>query len=136
MQDIEIKITSDGSATLYVPALDEHYHSVNGAIQESEHVFIEAGLKQIKKENLSVLEIGFGTGLNAFLTIIEGQKLNKTVSYSALELYPVSETIIKNLNYPGLISGENQKLFSLLHTAAWNEPVPVTPFFCIEKEAD
>ena len=66
-------ITADNSPTLYVPELDEHYHSVNGAIQESMHVFINAGFKQIKKDKINILEIGFGTALNTLLTLTENK---------------------------------------------------------------
>ena len=70
----EIKTTSDGSHTLYVPHLDEHYHSIHGAIQESRHVFIESGIKSLFKSPIKVLEVGFGTGLNALLTALWSNK--------------------------------------------------------------
>ena len=66
--------TDDGSHSLFVPELEEHYHSTKGAIQESKHVFIEAGFNFLKNNNIAVLEIGLGTGLNAFLTLLESQK--------------------------------------------------------------
>ena len=67
-----LQLTADGSYTLYIPEMDEHYHSVNGAIQESEHIFIGAGLRAMEKPDIRILEIGFGTGLNALLTYGSG----------------------------------------------------------------
>ena len=74
----ELQLTADGSHTLFIPEMDEHYHSVNGAIQESRHVFIETGLKTMPKKEIRGLEIGFGTGLNAFLTWLETEKSGQT----------------------------------------------------------
>ena len=85
--------TDDGSHSLYVPELNEHYHSTKGAIQESKHIFIEAGLKFLQKAEIKILEIGFGTGLNAFLTYLEGDKKGIQIDYTGLEKYPLSKTI-------------------------------------------
>jgi tRNA U34 5-methylaminomethyl-2-thiouridine-forming methyltransferase MnmC len=99
---IEFKLSGDGSHTLFVPGLNEHYHSTFGAIAESRHIFINAGLNFVRQSSSSVkiLEIGFGTGLNAFLTFIEtiGQELK--IDYTAIELYPLKEDIYSKLNYP------------------------------------
>ena len=84
----ELRKTHDGSSTLFVPELDEHYHSIHGALQESLHVFIEAGLKSRSGDNISILEIGFGTGLNAWLTAIESVSSNQQIRYTSLEKYP------------------------------------------------
>jgi tRNA U34 5-methylaminomethyl-2-thiouridine-forming methyltransferase MnmC len=108
----KIITTEDGSHTLFVPELNEHYHSVNGAIQESKHVFIDTGFKYFLEKNINqddqksinILEIGFGTGLNAFLTLIESQKLNVNVFYQSVELYPVSIKEAEKLNYFELIN--------------------------------
>ena len=77
----ELQQTADGSHTLFIPEMDEHYHSVNGAVQESRHVFIEAGLHHQAKKDITVFEIGFGTGLNAFLTLLDAEENNRSVNY-------------------------------------------------------
>lgn len=86
----EILITSDGSHTLFVPEIDECYHSTHGAIQESRHIFIETALKQHSKTELNVLEVGFGTGLNALLALVEAERSGKIIHYCTLEKYPVA----------------------------------------------
>jgi tRNA U34 5-methylaminomethyl-2-thiouridine-forming methyltransferase MnmC len=135
--DSELILTEDGSNTLYVPEIDECYHSSHGAIQESMHIFIEAGLKQSKKHEINILEIGFGTGLNAFLTLIEAEKSQKTIHFISLELYPVEFEKALKLNYSDLISPEFKEIFEKLHTSPWNETVQISPFFSLKKvEAD
>jgi tRNA U34 5-methylaminomethyl-2-thiouridine-forming methyltransferase MnmC len=111
--------TSDGSNTLYNEKYNEHYHSINGAIQESVHVFIESGFKQVKKQNISILEIGFGTGLNCFLTYIESKQREKQINYTAIELYPITEFEIKALNYGSLLQHED--FYTAMHACQWNE---------------
>ena len=105
--NFNLLITEDGSHTLFVPEIDECYHSTHGAIQESRHIFIEAGLKQCVKSEINVLEIGFGTGLNAFLTMIEAEKIGKRICYTSLEKYPVNIENIFQLNYPKEIATAN-----------------------------
>lgn len=134
MHLLEIETTADGSHTLYFPEMDEHYHSVNGAMQESEHVYLNAGLNHWLTENkeatkVHVLELGFGTGLNAMLTNRLAEEKQISVLYTTLEKYPLSETIYSKLNY-----GHS---CSLLHQAAWNLPQEINPFFTLHKiEAD
>ncbi len=133
----ELIITEDGSHTLFVPAIDECYHSTHGAVQESKHIFIEAALKQCAKTEISVLEIGFGTGLNAFLTMIEAERSDKKVRYTSLEKYPVEVEKALQLNYPELLSIENRDSFELLHTSVWDEEVQIEANFWLTKiEAD
>ncbi len=115
--------TSDGSHTLFVPELEEHYHSIHGAIQESKHVFIEAGLRFLNKTNVSILEIGFGTGLNALLTCIDGQKNARKIIYDTIELYPLSSEEIKQLNYGKILGGNAQDFFTKIHNADWDKTV-------------
>src|SRR5450756_2550867 len=100
--NIEITRTQDGSNTLYLADLDEHYHSTFGAIQESMHVFIRSGFDFCSKSEIRILEIGLGTGLNCFLTRMAGRDSGKAVQYFALEKYPLPARILENLNY-----GEN-----------------------------
>jgi len=129
----ELLITEDGSHTLFVPAIDECYHSTHGAVQESRHIFIEAGLKQCIKPDIRVLEIGFGTGLNAFLTLIEAERSLKQIHYTSLELYPVEVEKALQLNYPEELASDKRALFELLHTAPWNTEIQISPFFTLEK---
>ena len=129
----ELLITEDGSNTLYVPEIDECYHSSHGAIQESRHIFIEAGLKQCRKSEINVLEVGFGTGLNAFLTMIEAERSGKQIQYVSLEKYPVETEKALRLNYPEELSPEKRSFFELMHISAWNEKIQITPFFSLEK---
>lgn len=131
--EIILEETKDGSHTLYVPAMDEHYHSVNGACQESMHVFIDAGLHQIQVELINILEVGFGTGLNAFLTLLEAEKTNQTIHYTSLELYPLSDEVVFHLNYGKMIAPEKADLFIKLHQAEWGREVQITPNFYLRK---
>lgn len=129
----ELLITSDGSHTLFVPEIDESYHSTHGAIQESRHIFIEAGLKQCTKSEISVLEIGFGTGLNAFLTLLEAEKCNQKIHFTTLEMYPVSVEKALQLNYPEELAQEDRANFEKMHTSTWNEEIQITPYFTLNK---
>jgi tRNA U34 5-methylaminomethyl-2-thiouridine-forming methyltransferase MnmC len=129
----ELKITEDGSHTLFVPEIDECYHSTHGAIQESRHIFIEAGLKQCIKHEVRVFEIGFGTGLNAFLTLLEAEGSNKKIHYTTFEKYPVEIEKAIQLNYPEEIAPDKKQLFEQLHTSPWNEEIRITPYFTLKK---
>ena len=91
----ELKQTADGSFTLFIPEVEETYHSTHGAVQESMHVFIENGLKACDKEEIRILEVGLGTGLNAMLTL---QHATKKIHYCALEPYPLSKEILEELS--------------------------------------
>lgn len=128
----ELIITSDGSHTVYVPELKEHYHSVHGAIQESTHIFIESGLKFSKAEPVNILEVGFGTGLNALLTAIESARTHRTINYTALEKYPLEEDIIGQLNY-GYLAGNNE-LFGVIHSSLWNRMIEISNSFRLQKQ--
>lgn len=129
----EIEITADGSHTLFVPSMDEHYHSVNGAQTEAEHIYINYGLRKSEASPLHVLEIGFGTGLNAFLTILEAQKIDKKVRYTSLELYPLSVETVRQLNYASTICPEKSELYYDLHRASWNEWIEINDEFSLLK---
>jgi tRNA U34 5-methylaminomethyl-2-thiouridine-forming methyltransferase MnmC len=124
-----IQSTADGSHTLFLPEIDEHYHSINGAIQESQHVYIAAGLNQCSKDTVCVLELGFGTGLNALLTALEAVKSNRKVVYTAIEKFPLPGEIIHQLNYSEL----NPTLFQSLHQAEWETPVVINASFILHK---
>ncbi len=133
MDELEIINTSDGSHTLRNNELNETYHSVHGAIQESQYVFIRHGLQYYHETTnateISVLEIGFGTGLNAFLTAQYAAEHHVHVRFTSLETYPLQKELWTRLNY----AGEERHLFEALHAAPWDSEVPVTPFFAIEK---
>jgi len=129
----KLKLTEDGSHTLFVPEIDECYHSTHGAIQESRHIFIEAGLKQCPKKEIRILEIGFGTGLNAFLTLLEAEKSEKIIRYTTLELYPVEMETALLLNYPDELAHGKRQDFEKMHTVEWNIEIPVTPYFMLKK---
>lgn len=129
----ELQQTADGSHTLFIPEMDEHYHSVNGAVQESRHVFIEAGLHHHMGKELVVFEIGFGTGLNAFLTLLDAEKNGRVVNYYSIELYPLDPGLVQALNYGEVVCPEKKELFRALHAAAWNQEVAITERFTLHK---
>ncbi len=135
MQKIEKITTEDGSHSFYVPQIDEHYHSHKGAIQESQHIFIGEGLLKHPKRDLNILEVGFGTGLNAFLTYITAPKHKKRVRYVGLEKYPLGCSHIQNLNYAELIDSGERETFERLHTVEWNQSVQISDFFELKKRS-
>jgi len=129
--------TTDGSCTLYNSDLEEHYHSINGSIQESEHVFINAGLRYIALDKIKIFEVGFGTGLNAFLSYMESLKSGLQIEYSGIEKYPVEKSLVNELNYSQLISPENHNIFIKLHECEWNKKIEISENFRFVKiEAD
>lgn len=132
---IEVIETADGSKTLYVPELKEHYHSVNGAVQESDHVFIQAGLSQLSKPEIKIFELGFGTGLNALLSLDFAIENKKKIIYTAIERDPLSDEIISRLDYFRFIKNSDQaeSMFSKLHLAPWEEETVIVPGFILEK---
>ncbi|PTM10787.1 MAG: SAM-dependent methyltransferase [Bacteroidetes bacterium] len=129
--------TADGSKTIQIEDWDEQYHSKHGAIQEAQHVFIKEGLHHYLELNqtkeISILEIGFGTGLNSFLTLLEAQTSNINYNYNGVEGYPVSMDEIKQLNYVELISSENEFMFDKLHSVSWETEFEITPNFKLTK---
>lgn len=140
-----IERTDDGSATLFVPELNEHYHSTKGARTESQHIFIDMGLKASTSVSPRILEIGFGTGLNAWLTLEEAERSGRNVYYTGLELYPLEWQMIEQLGYISdneqlMIDGESKpaiELFRQLHISPWEEEVRLSPHFTLRKvEAD
>lgn len=132
----EIITTADGSKTIFIPDWDENYHSKHGALQEALHVFIEAGLifKQQEKQDLKILEIGFGTGLNAILTAIYTAKENLEVEYHGLEAFPVSAEEIAALDYASLDAIKyNVDTYNKLHNSDWNVLNQIAPSFSLKK---
>ena len=129
----QLILTEDGSHTLLVPEIDESYHSTHGAIQESRHIFINAGLKQCATPEIRVLEIGFGTGLNAFLTLLEAEKRKIKIHYTSLEHYPLDVEKALQLNYAEQLNANKKADFELLHTCEWNKETAISEYFYIEK---
>lgn len=129
----QIQQTQDGSRTIYVPQMDEHYHSVKGALAESRHIFIEMGLKHSNAPAPRVLEIGFGTGLNAFLTLLHANEQQQHIHYTTLELYPLSLEMVQQMDYPTLICPKQSEAFYAMHQCAWNQPIEISPYYIIEK---
>ena len=127
----EVEITADGSATIYVPHLDEHYHSVKGALTESLHIFRNCAFlyHSPSSQPLRVLEIGFGTGLNAVVTAMATTK-DRKAHYISLELYPIEAQLIEKLNYGEMVDND---LLMALHQAQWNAPQVISPTFTLEK---
>lgn len=130
---LNLKFSNDGSHTVYSDAFKETYHSVNGAVTESMHVFIEAGFNQIQKSKVNILEIGFGTGLNAFLSLLESEKNGIEVTYDTLELYPVGEEVYLSLNYPKTLGLSREEAFKRMHTSAWSEWIAISERFYLQK---
>ena len=129
----EIQLTADGSHTLFVPHLNEHYHSINGAIQESKHVYIDAGLNQCVKIKPEVLEFGFGTGLNALLTCYEANINNKVTRYTTIEKYPLNDSIYSLLNYEEFLPEDYASIFRKIHGCNWETQVNISPYFSMRK---
>ena len=133
MPEIQFKETHDGSKTLYRPDINETYHSIHGALQESLHVFIKMGLDEFKGQNINILEIGFGTGLNAWLTLLNKPK-NQEINYTSLETIPLNKEITNQLNYHLLVKNENAKeAFIKIHNADWNMFIEIEKGFNVNK---
>ncbi len=124
---IELQLSDDGSHTIFVPELNEHYHSTRGAVQEALYVYIERGLQACEKNPCTVLEIGFGTGLNALLSAIDAIEHKRKVHYVSYEKFPLPAEIIAQLNYTQFVAPRYATLFEQIHNAPWNERVEVTP---------
>lgn len=130
----EIIQTLDGSTTIHLKEWDECYHSKHGAIQEAQHVFIKNGLSLFPNQSVSILEIGFGTGLNAFISFLESSKLNQSINYVGVEAYPVNATEVLAMNYVDELNAKSQKeVFEKMHESKWNEKIELTAEFELIK---
>lgn len=130
----EIIQTLDGSTTIHLKEWDECYHSKHGAIQEAQHVFIKNGLSLFLNQSVSILEIGFGTGLNAFISFLESSKLNQSINYVGVEAYPVNATEVLAMNYVDELNAKSQKeVFEKMHESKWNEKIELTAEFKLTK---
>ncbi len=131
----ELVITKDGSHTIFVPELNEHYHSVFGAIQESRHVFIKEGLTYTNRKSVAIFEVGLGTGLNAILTLLEAIQNNLQIEYNAIEKYPLDIKTIYQLNYPELLklNEQEKELFYKIHNTEWDKKTELNKNFRFTK---
>jgi tRNA U34 5-methylaminomethyl-2-thiouridine-forming methyltransferase MnmC len=130
----KVIVTADGSSTIHLSEWDENYHSKHGAIQEAKHVFIKSGLSLFSNANISILEIGFGTGLNSFITFLEAEKFNLEVDYVGVEAYPVSADEIKYLNYvEQLEASDFEAVFAKMHQQKWELKTEISPVFSLTK---
>ncbi|WP_340074628.1 tRNA (5-methylaminomethyl-2-thiouridine)(34)-methyltransferase MnmD [Leptobacterium sp. I13] len=132
----KIITTGDGSTTIHIAGWNEQYHSKHGAINEAYHVFIDNGLALLEGQRpVSILEIGFGTGLNAFVTFLEAEKRGLTINYTGIEAYPVAESEWRALNYPEQLGiPDYETIFEHLHKCLWEESHAITSFFNLTKQ--
>lgn len=130
----EIIQTSDGSTTIHIPEWKESYHSKHGAIQEANHVFIKNGLSLFEGRDIAIMEIGFGTGLNAFITFLESSKLKQDIDYVGVEAYPVSNEELAAMNYVAELGvSSQQSTFNLMHQSNWEEKCIIDGHFDLTK---
>jgi tRNA U34 5-methylaminomethyl-2-thiouridine-forming methyltransferase MnmC len=131
----EIIKTLDGSTSIHLPDWNESYHSKHGAIQEAQHVFIKNGLDLVHKETVSILEIGFGTGLNALITLLEAEKKALSINYTGIEAYPVSIEEVAGMNYLQELNALKYKeQFLKMHDANWEQKIQLTDHFLLTKK--
>ena len=126
-------LTEDGSTTLFIPELNEHYHSIHGAVQESMHIFIREGYEQIRNFPACIFEAGFGTGLNAFLTFLVSEKEGRSIHYSAIEKYPLEDHLVRLLNYPEKTDPAKAEVFQAIHNAPWCHDIRISEHFTLHK---
>jgi tRNA U34 5-methylaminomethyl-2-thiouridine-forming methyltransferase MnmC len=132
----QIVNTEDGSHTIFVPELNEHYHSVHGAVQESTHIFINSGFEFCKANPMFILEIGFGTGLNALLTAMRSESGTRKVHYTSIEKYPIGHKIVDSLNHYKYAGDGGVEIFHMIHSAPWTHSVKISKNFYLKKIED
>jgi len=125
--------TGDGSHTIYVPELNEHYHSVHGAVQESEHIFIKNGYRAFSGEKIRIFEVGFGTGLNCLLTASECLRDKRDVTYTTIEKFPLGENTLESLNHFRYLDMDYEESLRQVYKAAWNKPVRIFTNLLLHK---
>ena len=130
----EIIQTLDGSTTIHISEWDECYHSKHGAIQEARHVFIKNGLSLFQNQKIAILEIGFGTGLNAFITLLEAKKMQQTIDYVGVEAYPISADEVLKMNYvTELEATQESAIFDMMHESNWEKKNVLNDDFTLTK---
>jgi tRNA U34 5-methylaminomethyl-2-thiouridine-forming methyltransferase MnmC len=125
--------TSDGSDTIFIPELSEHYHSIHGAVQESTFIFIKNGFEVCEADPLNIFEVGFGTGLNALMTAIKSRVGTREVNYTSVDKYPLDEKIISSLNHHYFAGENGREIFNLIHSSLWNISVNICKNFNLRK---
>jgi tRNA U34 5-methylaminomethyl-2-thiouridine-forming methyltransferase MnmC len=129
----DLIFTKDGSHTIFLPELNEHYHSVHGAIRESLHVYIHSGFDHHPIKNVKVLEVGFGTGLNVLLTLKQAMEEKRKVIYHTIDKFILPEELTGKLNYDTLIGEMVSGWFQMIHVSPWNREIPISDFFTLMK---
>lgn len=129
---VELRETNDGSHTLFIPELNENYHSHHGAIQEARHVFINEGLIPLLNKNypINILEVGWGTGLNCLLSCLFSE--NKSIKYTGIEAFPIVQTLHEALNYVMYLENSSE-IFERLIMASWDKETKITNDFTLKK---
>lgn len=131
----KIITTGDGSKTIQIQEWNEQYHSIHGAVNEAYHVFIDKGLSYLKNKQIAILEIGFGTGLNALITMVECEKNRQKVNYTGIEAYPITAEELVQLDYIDTLGVDSFKqAFDNMHRSSWEEKTVLTSYFTIEKQ--
>lgn len=138
----EIITTADGSSTIFLPDWNEQYHSTHGAIQEAYHVFIKHGLQHIVQTKpelvtavINILEVGFGTGLNTFITYLEGKKLKLNIDYVGVEGYPITLEEFLALNYNAQLKvDKTEDVYKKIHQASWEIKQDISKTFKLTKQ--
>lgn len=132
----QIVKTNDGSVSIYLEEMDEHYHSKHGAIAESEHIFVKNGLEASRQTNkLIIFEVGMGTGLNVLTSYLTAQHLQKEVLFHTIEAFPVELNEVEQLNYTEEL-GLDRALLDELHNSNWNEKLRLSKYFSVVKHKE
>jgi tRNA U34 5-methylaminomethyl-2-thiouridine-forming methyltransferase MnmC len=129
----EIIITSDGSHTIYVPELNEHYHSIHGAVQESALVYIKNGLDYCKANPVNIFEVGFGTGLNTLLSVVYSRDDERMFNYTSIEKDPLGISVINTLNHWSFAGSEGRQVFEKIHNKKWGISQKISSNFNLKK---
>ena len=130
----EISVTSDGSTTIHLPDWNENYHSKHGAIQEAKHVFIKNGLSLFESKPISILEIGFGTGLNSLITFLESKTRNQKIDYVGIEAYPITKSEVAEMNYIEELNAQSESaIFEVMHSSDWEQKAQLSSEFSLTK---
>lgn len=140
----EIITTGDGSKTIHIPEWNEQYHSKHGAVQEARHVFLETGLQYYIDrpdhnitQTIHILEMGFGTGLNALLTFLKARDLALPIAYTGVEAFPISSDEIGAMDYASVLqSQDTATIYNVLHTSSWEESNEVSKEFILTKRQE
>lgn len=131
---LKIIETADGSSSLYNEELDEHYHSIHGSVREAAHVFIKMGLEHLPQKEISIFEMGFGTGLNFMMTYAANEKLGKSIRYTSIEKVPLKEELTAEMNYLKVMNREDLKeVYDKIHQVEWEEYASIADVVSLRK---